>query len=478
MSGLLARKGGSALTIATLCTLAAAAAPTAWAKGKGKDDAAAERVPAEGVLPREARGLEPVESRAIVPDAEHVVRGGTVLTADGHRYERGYVHVRDGRIVAVGEGDGPDLPHVVDASGKFVTPGLIDTHSHLGVYPSPGVKAHGDGNEAVAPTTPGVWAEHGAWPEDPGFERAVAGGITTLQLLPGSANLIGGRGVILRPLPARGARAMRFPDAPETLKMACGENPKRVYGDRGGPQTRMGNVHGDREAFLAAERYLDQIRDARRSGDPDDLPDQALDLDTLASLLEGRVLAHVHCYRADDMVAFLQMADEFGFKIRSFHHAVEAYKIRDLLAAHDVGVSTWSDWGGFKLEAYDAVLTNLAMVATAGGRAIVHSDSEIGIQRLNQEAGKGWYDGIEAGFVVSEDEALRWITLNPAWALGLDGQTGSLTPGKRADYVVWSQHPFSFQAVAEGVWIDGARVWDAAHPAVWSDFVRGQEVAR
>jgi len=478
MTRLLARSGVRGALAAALAVAVVATTPTAWGKEKGKGAADGADVPAQGPLPREARGLAPVEQRAIVPDAEHVVRGGTVLTADGHRYERGYVHVKDGRIVAVGEGDGPDLAHVVDATGKFVTPGLIDTHSHLGVYPSPGVKAHGDGNEAVAPTTPGVWAEHGAWPEDPGFERAVAGGITTLQLLPGSANLIGGRGVILRPLPARGARAMRFPGAPETLKMACGENPKRVYGERGGPQTRMGNVHGDREAFLAAERYLKQIRDARDSGDADDLPDQALDLDTLAGLLDGKVLAHVHCYRADDMVAFLQMADEFGFKIRSFHHAVEAYKIRDLLAARDVGVSTWSDWGGFKLEAYDAVLTNLAMVSAAGGRAIVHSDSEIGIQRLNQEAGKGWYDGTEADFVVSEDEALRWITLNPAWALGLDGETGSLTPGKRADYVLWSRHPFSFQAVAEGVWIDGARVWDASRPALWSDFVRGQEVAR
>lgn len=399
--------------------------------------------------------------------------GGVVWTADGDRFDPGRVVVQDGRITFVGTvGEGPACGtcRVVDTTGHALTPGIIDTHSHLGVYPSPSARAHGDGNEATAPTTPGVWAESSVWPFDPGFERAVAGGITTLQILPGSANLIGGRGVTLRPLPARGGRAMRLEGAPETVKMACGENPKRVYGERGGPSTRMGNVRGYREAFFRAQRYLE-------GWDEPGGPDQNVDLDTLVGVLRGDFLPQVHCYRSDDMLSFLQVAEEFGFQVRSFHHAVEAYKIRDVLADREVAVSTWSDWWGFKMEAYDAVLPNAAMVAAAGGRAVIHSDSAIGIQRLNQEAAKAWQDGIEAGFVHGQDEALRWITANAAWVLGIDDQTGTLTPGKRGDIVVWTQDPLTIGAQARWVFIDGMLVYDQAQPQAWSDFRIGQEVA-
>jgi imidazolonepropionase-like amidohydrolase len=437
------------------------------------------------VAEREARGLRPIEAAPAWPTVETLLDHGTVLTADGARYEDGWVLLRDGRIAAVGDGPRPSAALVLDVAGKFVTPGLIDTHSHLGVYPSPSANAHEDGNEMVGPTTAGVWAEHAVWPQDPGFQRAVAGGITALQILPGSGNLIGGRGVTLRPLPARGARAMRFVGAPETVKMACGENPKRVYGERGGPMTRMGNVAGQREAFIEARAYLEALEASeaapsggrRHAEPPPDPPEQDLALDTLAGLLRGDVLAQVHCYRADDMLSFLQMADEFGFAVRSFHHAVEAYKIRDILAERGVAVSTWSDWWGFKMEAFDAVLPQIAMLSSAQVRAVVHSDSAIGVQRLNQEAGKAWYDGQEAGFGVSEDAALRWITAEPAWVLGIDDQTGTLTPGKRADVVVWSHHPFSLYAKAERVFIDGAQVFALGDERVWSDFLRGQGLA-
>ncbi|MCB9681897.1 MAG: amidohydrolase family protein [Alphaproteobacteria bacterium] len=433
-------------------------APVTWA-----DAEAASRAPIEAA-PLDAPGR----------DAWDLV-GGTVLTASGSRFAPGRVVITDGRIAWVGPaGEGPtcDACTRVDTTDRVVTPGIIDVHSHLGVYPSPRFDAHDDGNEATAPTTPGVWAESGLWPQDPGFQRAVAGGITTLQILPGSANLIGGRGVVVRPLPARGARAMRFPGAPETVKMACGENPKRVYGDRGGPSTRMGNVRGYRQAFARAEVYDDAWRDH-----PDDPPPRDPDLDTLAGILRGDFLLQVHCYRADDMLAFLQVAQEFGVHVRAFHHALEAYKIRDVLAEHDVAVATWSDWWGFKAEAYDGVLSNAAMVATAGGRAVIHSDSEIGIQRLNQEAAKAWYDGVDAGFAVSEDEALRWITANAAWVLGIDDQTGTLDVGKRADVVIWDADPLSIRAKALQVRIDGRLVFDVDQPTVWSDFERGQEVS-
>jgi imidazolonepropionase-like amidohydrolase len=403
----------------------------------------------------------------------------------------------DGRITAVGEGSPPDVPDatVLDVSGQTVTPGIIDTHSHLGVYPSPGANAHEDGNEATAPTTPGVWAEHSLWPQDPGFRLAVAGGITALEILPGSANLIGGRGLVIRPVPARGSRAMRFPGAPETVKMACGENPKRVYGEKGGPSTRMGNLRGQREAFLAAQAYAERWKQWEENQPKDDAsqkkknkqqhpghqgqggpPERDLDMETLVGVMDGSILPQVHCYMADDMLSMLQLSDEFGFSVRSFHHATEAYKIRDILAQRGVGASVWADWWGFKLEAYDAVPEGAALLAEAGARAIIHSDSDVGIQRLNQEAGKALAAGLRAGVHVTENDALRWVTANPAWALGIDGETGTLEVGKRADVVVWTAHPFSVYAAARLVFIDGALRYDRDRPEVWSDFSVGQEV--
>ncbi len=425
----------------------------------------------------EAAGRAAVEPTVQPGHAPFVLTGATVFTGE-RTLSPGWVAVADGRIRGVGEGAPPAGLRAVDVAGAWVTAGLIDTHSHLGVYPSPSSPAHQDGNEATAPTTPGVWAEHSVWPQDPGFQRAIAGGVTALQVLPGSANLIGGRGVVLRPIPARGSRAMRFPGAPETMKMACGENPKRVYGGHGqAPSTRMGNLRGHREAFLGARKLADAWNKLEEAGKKKpDAPERDLDDETLVGVLEGEILVQVHCYRADDMISIMQLADEVGFEIRSFHHAVEAYKIRDLLAERGIAVSTWADWWGFKLEAYDAIRENLGLVDEAGGRAVVHSDSAEGIQRLNQEAGKALAASRASGVDVDAEDALRWITVNPAWVLGIDDQVGSLTEGKRADLVVWSAHPLSVYAKARWVFIDGVLRWDDARPAVWSDFELGQEV--
>jgi imidazolonepropionase-like amidohydrolase len=397
-----------------------------------------------------------------LPSRPTVIRGATVMTATGEEIAGADVLMVDGKIAGVGPGlAAPSGAVEIDGSGRFVTPGLIDTHSHLGVYPSPGVSAHSEGNEATDPTTAQVWALHSLWPQDPGFVRALAGGVTTLQVLPGSANLIGGRGVTIHPVPGRSAQEMMVPGAPMALKMACGENPKRVY--RGsGPSTRMGNWAGYREAFIAAEQYREKWDDWVEDGGEE--PDRDLANETLAEVLRGNILVHNHCYRADDMVNMMDVAREFGFDIRSFHHAVEAYKVRDLLAADSIGASMWYDWWGFKMEAFDMVPQNIALVSEAGAMAILHTDDPMGIQIMNQDAARAMYAGRGAGLDVSRDDALRWITANPAWALGISDRTGTLEVGKNADVVLWSGDPFSVYSLADRVWIDGALVYDREDP--------------
>jgi imidazolonepropionase-like amidohydrolase len=319
----------------------------------------------------------------------------------------------------------------------------------------------------TSPNTAEVWVEHSVWPQDPGFVRALEGGITTLQILPGSANLFGGRSVVLKNVPARTVQAMKFPGAPYGLKMACGENPKRVYGDRGqAPSTRMGEIAAFRSAWIRAADYRRRWDDwVSKGAAAADMPARDLQMETLAGVLRGEILVHNHCYRADEMAQMIDVSKEFGYKIRSFHHGVEAYKIRDLLAENGIGGSLWADWGGFKMEALDFTKANAAMLHSAGARTIIHSDDPIGIQHLNQEAAKAMAAGRRAGIQLSDDDVLRWITANAAWALGLEERVGTLEPGKNADVVIWNRNPFSVYAVADQVFIDGALIYDRADPA-------------
>ena len=424
-----------------------------------------------------------------------LIQHATVLTGNGERLDDADVLLKDGKVVSVGRGlTAPADATVVDGTGRWVTPGIIDVHSHLGVYSSPGMNAHSDGNEATAPVTANVWAEHSIWPQDPGFQTALAGGITSLQILPGSANLVGGRGVTLKNVPATTYQAMKFPDAPWGLKMACGENPKRVYGQKGGPSTRMGNIAGYRAAFIDASDYLKKNEPkpakpkkkrwwerAKGDGDEDSAGDSGgkrdLKLDTLAGAISGEIRVHIHCYRADEMATMLDLAKEFGFKVAAFHHGVEAYKIADRLAAEGVCGALWADWWGFKMEAFDGIQENIALVdRPANSCAIVHSDSSEGIQRLNQEAAKVMASAHRAGIEIPPERAIRWITQNPAKAMGILERTGTLEAGKMADLVVWNRNPFSVYAHAEQVYIDGARVYDRNDPARQpkSDFMLGQ----
>lgn len=412
-----------------------------------------------------------------LPSKPTLIRGATILTATDKEVDNGDILLSGGKIVEVGRNiAAPEGAVVIDGKGKFVTPGLIDIHSHLGVYPSPSNEATSDGNEATKPTTPEVRAENSVWPEDPGFTRALAGGVTTLEILPGSANLIGGRSAVLKNVPAVTVQAMKFPGAPYDLKMACGENPKRVYGEKGGPQTWMGDVAGYRAAFAKAEAYRASWRKywKTKAGDP---PDRDIGMETLALVLDKKIPVQMHCYRGDQMATMIDVAKEFGFRIAAFHHASEAYKVADLLKKNDICAVMWADWWGFKMEAYDGIPENIAMVDHAGACATIHSDDQYGIQRLNQEVAKAMAAGRRMGYAITRAHAIAWMTRNPAKALGILGQTGTLEKGKMADIVVWDHDPLSVYAHAEKVFIDGALLYDRDNPQMSprSDFELGQE---
>jgi imidazolonepropionase-like amidohydrolase len=400
---------------------------------------------------------KPEESEKII------IVNANILTGNGDSILDASILMQKNKIVAIGKDLDQTDALVIDAEGKWVTPGIIDIHSHMGVYPAPSLRSNSDGNEATSPTTPHVWAEHSVWTQDPQYTLALKGGITTFHVLVGSANLIGGRGVTLKNIRSRTVQGMKFPNAPYTLKMACGENPKRVYGGRKSePSTRMGNVAGYRNAWIEAQAYQRRLNEyAEKSDEAKEMsysPSRDLGLETLVGVLEGDILVQMHCYRGEEMAVMLDVAKEFDYKITTFHHAIEAYKVADILAQNSVCAAMWADWWGFKHEAFDMVWENTAIVDQAEnktGCAIVHSDSAVGIQRLNQEAAKALAAGQKAGLGLSKERAIQWITLNPAKALGIDDQVGSIEPGKMADIVIWSDDPFSVYSRAEKVFIDG-----------------------
>jgi imidazolonepropionase-like amidohydrolase len=417
-----------------------------------------------------------------LPRTDTVITDATILDGRGNRIEHGSLILHDGKIVAVGTNlKAPEGAVIIDAKSRWVTPGIVDPHSHVGDFPMPltadDLKVN-DVNEAVDPNSAQVWALHSITAQDPQFSRVRAGGVTTLQVLPGSTNLFGGRGVVLKNVPATTVQRMEFPGARASLKMACGENPKYSYGEKGrSPASLMGNVAGYREAWIAAQQYrrkwdeYDQQKDPK--GEP---PARDLKLETLAEVLRGDILVHMHCYRADEMAIMLDVAKEFGFKITAFHHAVEAYKIADLLAENGVCAAVWPDWWGYKMEAYDAIRANAGYLEAAGACVMLHSDFAVDAERLTVDAATAMGAARRAGLDIGEELAIKWVTLNPAKALGLDDRIGSLEAGKNADVVVWSGNPFSVYTKADQVFIDGALVYDRhdPHRRPQSDFEVGQ----
>jgi imidazolonepropionase-like amidohydrolase len=411
-------------------------------------------VPADAgllLLPRHLLMLLLLGAIAMAAAADLAIVHARLLPISGPAVDDATVLVTGGRIEAIGAGlvVPPGTPTVVDATGKWLMPGIIDVHSHMGVYPWPGADAHGDGNEATDPLTPQVWAGDSVYVGDPAFSRARAGGVTTIQVLPGSANLVGGESVVLKLRPSRTLAGMRFAGAPRGIKMACGENPKRVYkGDIDGPSTRMGNQADMRAAFQGALDY----RDARKSWR--DKPPVDAGKETLLDVLDGKVRVHVHCYRADDIEGIYRVMDQYGVQVASFQHGLEAYKVRDLIAAHGTAVATWADWWGFKMEAFDGIPWSAALLTDAGVSVAIHSDSSQQVQQLYVQAAKTIRYGM------SEDAALTALTLGPAKMLGVEARVGTVEVGKDADLALFSHHPLDVYTRVERTWIDGVSVYD------------------
>ena len=382
-----------------------------------------------------------------------VIKNVTVMTVTHGNIKNGSIYIKGGKIAAFGEHvNAPADVAVIDAGGKYLTPGIVDSHSHIAL--------DSDVNEATSPITPHMLMKDAFDYQDKAIYRALAGGVTTSLLLHGSANMIGGQAIVIKHKYGAGRDEMLFPNAPGSIKFASGENPKRVYGGREQlPSTRMGNFEVQREALVQAQDYMrewDVYNEKVKRGDKDaTAPKHDLKLEALADVLRGKLMVQIHCYRADEMLTEIAMAREFGYKIRGFHHALEAYKVADQIAAENIGIATFSDWWGYKQEAWDAIPWNAVISMRKGVRVAIKSDSEDYTRRLNQEAAKTMrYGG------ATEEEALKMITLNAAWIVGVDDRVGSIDVGKDADLVIWDGYPLSNYGVPEKVFIDGDVYFD------------------
>jgi imidazolonepropionase-like amidohydrolase len=388
-----------------------------------------------------------------------LIKNATVMTVTHGNIKNGSIYVKDGKIAAVGENvSAPAGTPVIDAGGKYVTPGIVDSHSHIAL--------DDDVNEATSPITPQMMMKDAFDYQDKAIYRALAGGVTTSLLLHGSANMIGGQAIVIKHKYGLGRDEMLFPNAPRSIKFASGENPKRVYGGREQlPSTRMGNFAVQREALVQAQDYMkewDAYNEKVKRGDKDATPPKHdLKLEALADVLRGKLMVQIHCYRADEFLNEMAMAHEFGYKIRAFHHALEAYKVADKMAADNIGIATFADWWGYKQEAWDAIPWNAVMAMRKGVRVAIKSDSEDYTRRLNQEAAKTMrYGG------ATEEEALKMITLNAAWIVGVDDRVGSIDVGKDADIVIWDGYPLSSYGVPDKVLIDGEVFFDRSLPGL------------
>ncbi|UCG86932.1 MAG: amidohydrolase family protein [Gemmatimonadota bacterium] len=396
-----------------------------------------------------------VQDRGPIDPADvTVIQNATILTVSQGTIENGSILIRDGKIAEIGTDIRvPGNAKVIDASGKYVTPGIIDEHSHTAA------DAVNEGSIAVSSM---VTTEDVINPDDVAIYRAAAGGVTTASILHGSANPIGGQKAMIKMRWGETSDGLMFDGAPPGLKMALGENVKRDRDPDRYPGSRMGVMDVIRQALLDAQEYqaewdaYNQLSEReRRNAIP---PRRDLKLEPLTEVLDGSRLVHAHAYRADETLQLMRLAEEFGFRIATLIHVLEGYKVADEIAEHGAGGSTFSDWWAYKMEAYDAIPYNAALMTERGVLSCINSDSDEEMRHLNQEAAKAMKWG-----GMSEEEALKLVTLNPAIMLGIDDRVGSIEVGKDADLVIYTNHPLSVYSVVEKTLIDGQVYFDREH---------------
>lgn len=404
---------------------------------------------------RRREGTARTDTAAAAP--ETLIRNATVITVSRGTLANTDILIRNGKIAGVGQNlKAGDRARVIDATGKYVMPGIVDAHSH----------SMSDAiNEGTLSVTSMVRIRDVLNPTAPNLYRELAGGVTTLNLLHGSANTIGGQNTVVKIKYGRPAAEFIFPGAPPGIKFALGENVKRASSTvlpgqtRRYPATRMGQEEVLRDAFTRARNYKrtwDEHRAALTRNERNLIPPRRdLQLEPLVEILEGKRLVHAHCYRADEIIMLLNVADEFGFKIKTLQHVLEGYKVAKEIAAHGAGASSFADSWSYKIEAYDAIPHNAAVMTRAGIVVSINSDSDERARRLNIDAAKMMKYGD-----LSEDEAMRLITINPAIQLGIQDRVGSIDVGKDADLAIWTAHPFSVYSRVETTFIDGDIFFD------------------
>ena len=383
------------------------------------------------------------------------IRGATILTATRGTIQNGTVLIQNGKITAVGTNVNiPAGTRVVDGTGKFVMPGIIDAHSHLGM--DTGLN---EGSESV---TPEVKIE--VRPDALNIYRALAGGTTTLNVLHGSANVVGGQSALVKLKWGTTPEEMLIDDAPRIVKFALGENPKRSNSDpqpgqeRRFPATRMGVEQTLRWWFTEAQKYKKTWADYNAAAKTDKtalMPRRDLRLEALSDIIDGKIWVHAHSYREDEIMMLMKVAEDFGFRIKTFQHVLEGYKVADEIAKHGAGASTFADMWAYKMEAWDAIPHNAALMAKRGVNVSMNSDSDERVRRLYQEAAIAIkYGG------ASEEEAIKLITINPAWQMGIDKRTGSIEVGKDGDLAIFNGHPFAPASRVDMTIIEGKVYFD------------------
>ena len=389
-------------------------------------------------------------------DRAFVIKGATILTMTQGTIEGGMVVIENGKIAAVGKDiAAPDRAEVIEARGEYVLPGLVDPHSHLGVYSLPALEANADGNEMTGDIEAQVRSEDAINTDDPEIARAVSGGVTTVQVLPGSGNNIGGWATIVKLNGGQTLDEIKFPDAPPSMKWAWGENPKRIYESKGqAPSTLMGEAAVVRQRLLDAQNYVAKWKAWEAGSKKVAPPERNLQLEALAQVLAGKVRLNIHSYQVNHFEALFRIADEFHFQIAALHHALDAYMIAPEIARRHIGVVTFADAWGFKVEGWDAIPQNAYLLWKEGVLVSLHTDNPVIEERnyIEQAA-------IINHYGMPDEAALQTVTVNPARILAIDRRVGSIEVGKDADLTVWTGHPLELTSKADKVFIDGKLVY-------------------